>query len=164
MNVSHPVRSWSIISLACVLAACDNRNDIVTPLTEAPPGVLQAEAAVTVAGVPIHLTAEAFRNLMPGSTDSRMFVVLHLATAAGSTFPTGVAATSAWVIFGNDAWTVVPTQEASSTVPGRLDLMLRGGPTWPVGNEVKVVVRLRDASGNEQLLRADPAPKIQGAF
>lgn len=162
--MSHRVRSWSIVALACVFAACDNRNDIVTPLTEAPPGVLQAETAVTVAGVPIHLTAEAFRNLMPGATDSRMFVVLHLTTGNGSAFPTGVTAANAWVVFGNDAWTVVPTQETSPTLPGRLDLMLRGGPTWPAGNEVVVVVRLRDASGNEQLLKADPSPKIQGAF
>lgn len=164
MNMSHRVRSWSIVALACVLAACDNRNDLLTPLTEAPPGVSQASAAVDIAGSPIRLTAEAWRNLMPGATDTRMFVVLHLATADRSAFPAGVTATTAWVIYNDEAWTTVPKQETASTTPSRLDLMLRAGPTWPVGAEVTVVVRLRDASGNEQLLRADPSPKIQGAF
>lgn len=162
--MSHHVRTWSIVALACVLVGCDNRNDIVTPLTEAPPGVLQAAAAVDIAGAPIRHTAEAWRNMMPGATDSRMFVVLHLATADRSPFPTSVTATNAWVIFGNDAWTVVPTQETSPTLPGRVDLMLRGGPVWPVGAELMVVVRLRDAAGNEQLLRADPAPTIKAVF
>jgi len=164
MTVSHRARSWSIVALACVLAGCDNRNDLLTPLTEAPPGILAAANSVDVGGKTIRLTAEAFRNQMPGNNDSRMFVVLHLATADRSTFPTGVTATNAWVVFGTDAWSVVPTQETSATVPGRLDLIVRAGPTWPVGNEVTVVVRLRDAAGTEQLVRADPAPKIQAVF
>ena len=153
-----------MVALACSLVGCDNRNDLVTPLTEAPPGIVEAATSVDVSGKTIRLTAEAFRNQMPGNNDSRMFVVLHLATADRSTFPTGLTATNAWVVFGTDAWSVVPTQETSATLPGRLDLVLRGGPTWPLGNEVVVVIRLRDAAGTEQLLRADPAPKIQAVF
>ena len=131
MTVSHRVRCWSIVALACVLAGCDNRNDLVTPLIETPPGIVEAANSVNVGGKTIRLTAEAFRNQMPGNNDSRMFVVLRLATTDGSPFPTGVTATNAWVVVGTDAWSLVPTQETAATLPSRLDLMLRGGPTWP---------------------------------
>ena len=54
-----------------------------------------------------------------------------------------------WVLFGDDVWSA-----DLEHIPGTQDWVARGGPKWGPGVRVDVIARLRDATGNEIVIRA----------
>jgi hypothetical protein len=54
-----------------------------------------------------------------------------------------------WVLFGDQVWSAGADQ-----VPGTQDWVARGGPKWGPGVRVDVVARLREAGGEDVLVRA----------
>jgi hypothetical protein len=80
---------------------------------------------------------------------------LRVQAANGTSFPTTVRATFAWVLLGNETW-AAPIQEEVEWPAGSpfREWVVRGGPKWGPGVLVDVVVELVAGSGPTVLLRA----------
>src|SRR5678816_1003153 len=136
-----------LLALVLAVAAC---SDSLAPANteRVPSDVTAAPLQATVSGTAVTVTAYAWRNMMPGdgSLDRRLVVSLTLHPTNGTRWPANTSVQRVWVIRGDQAWvaTAFETPEINSN---DLQVVTRGGPHWPVGDEVYVVVELRDASG-----------------
>lgn len=125
-------------------------EDLTSPVPES---ILAAPTEVTVDGVRIQLQADTWRNMEPNG-DDRLAVVLRLQATASVPIPSGIQMERVWVVYQDEAWEVRPRQE-------RYNVIARGGPRWPVGSQVTVVLRFSTPDGREFLLQ-DPQAVIEG--
>jgi hypothetical protein len=125
-----------------------------------------APTRVVLAGKSIVLDASLWRDFMPISPpDGKPLAgVVRVRTEDGSGVPASVRADAVWVLKGSDIWSTVPREEWSrhETAPN-YDVVVRDGPKWGPGITVDVVVRLRDTSERDLLLRVANR-LIQGTF
>jgi hypothetical protein len=75
--------------------------------------------------------------------------VIRLVPDSGSV-PDGLSVENATFSLGSENWHVVPKREAPW--PNYFEVIARGGPTWPVGSPVDVVVQVNDVSGKSYLM------------
>ena len=129
--------------LVCVLAGCQT-GPAEPDLT----GLRATPTSAIVAGQPFELDVDLWRDFMPvvpGSADGRpLAVVVRLPDRL-----TTVRVERIWVIFGDDVWSA-----EAERAQGTQDWVARNGPKWGPGVRVDVVARLREATGNEVLVRA----------
>ena len=132
-------------AIALGLVACGGSPAGTEPV---PADVSAAPLQATVSGTPVTVTAYAWRNMMPGdgSLDRRLAVSLTLHPVNGTRWPANTSVQRAWVIRNDQAW-VASEFETQNTGGNDLQVVTRGGPLWPVGDAVEVVVELRDANG-----------------
>ena len=119
------------------------------------------------------LSGTLWRDFMPSIPSSRdgkpLIAIFKVATADGKSFPAGVRADRAWVIFGEQLWEPSQLEEQDAAEPSyrnkrgayanrqdspAFNLVARGGPKWGTGVAVDMVVRLTDKDGRHYLLRA----------
>ena len=109
-------------------------------------GLRTAPTSIVLAGQPFELSVFLYRDFMPASPpDGRPL-------AAVVRLPDQLAAVRVeriWVLFGDQVWSARADQ-----VPGTQDWVARGGPKWGPGVRVDVVARLREAGGEDVLVRA----------
>jgi hypothetical protein len=106
---------------------------------------------IIVDGRALRLEVFLNRDFMPSTApDTRLMAILRLVPNSGAV-PGGLIVERASFSLGADSWDVVPKQESSGS--SWLEVVARGGPMWPVGSRVDVVIRVRDASGKFYAMR-----------
>jgi hypothetical protein len=106
--------------------------------------------AITVSGRRLRLKVFLGRDFMPSTQpDTRLMAFIRLIPDSG-TVPDGLSVENATFSQGSDNWHVVPKKEAAW--PRYVEVVARGGPTWPVGSPVDVVVQVKDVSGKSYLM------------
>ena len=127
------------------------------------PWAAGVRSAAELAAVPVQvrldeetLTLESYlwRDFMPvAPPDGRpLAAVLRLRALDGSMSP-GIAADSAWVVYGREVWATQLLRPQSPPEQGALELIARDGPKWPPEARVDVVVRVH-SRGTAVLVRA----------
>jgi hypothetical protein len=135
-------------------AACSNSFEPAAS-EPTPADVLTAPFQLTFGGTTVALSASAWRDMMPGNgLDRRLVVILTLSTSSKAPWPTSRTTGRAWIIHGAESWVTTPVQEEQTTLPTGFSVTARGGPLWPVGDSMDVVLELKDAQGGIQRLRA----------
>jgi hypothetical protein len=106
------------------------------------------------------MVASLWRDFMPISpSDGKPLAgVLRIQTQDGSNIPADVAADTAWVLRGSDAWGTPVTAPGERSAGPVYEVSFADGPKWGPNDTVDVVVRLRDAAGKVALLRAPQQP------
>ncbi len=115
-----------------------------------------ADSSAAIAGARIVLRATAWRDVMPSvarEPGSDLMINLILSETRGAALPAALRVDSAWVRSSRGTWAAAPSREPRPTSGTALDLMLRGGPAWPVGTSLDVLVRAIDAGGGAHYLR-----------
>lgn len=129
----------------------------VAPVYPVPPEILAAPSQIAIGSTTLRLATYLWRDFMPGPTATQPLLArLRLQADGGSAIPPGTQIDKAWLVLDNEAWISVPQQEIPPQDASMLDVMSRGGPEWPVGAMVSVVVQIHDAANNSYLLRAEP--------
>ena len=125
----------------------------------------RADSVVSVGGRRIGLQIYAWRDFapQPGGSEqgSYLMVNLQIRSLDDAPPPAGLAVDSAWVRSTEGLWATAPTDEPRPDFPNGLDLMLRGGPKWKIGQNLDVLVRVRVASGEAHYLVARRQPLSQ---
>jgi hypothetical protein len=152
-------RTLTALTATLVLTACGGSSP-TTP-SPLPSDLAAAPTRVVLAGKSLGLDASLWRDFMPISPpDGRpLTALLQIRADDGSEVPATVVADMVWVLNGADAWSTLPREERSrhETAP-IYELVARDGPKWGPGITVDVVVRLRDQSGRDVLLRVANRP------
>lgn len=109
-------------------------------------GLRGAPTSVVLAGRPFELPVSLYRDFMPVSPpDGRpLAAVVRLPDQLAT-----VRVERIWVLHGTQVWSAGVEQ-----VAGTQDWVARDGPKWGPGIRVDVVARLRNADGEEVLVRA----------
>ncbi len=111
------------------------------PLTTAQ--MREVPLQVSFAGQTLFLEAYLWRDFMPvAPKEGRPLAAVLRLRSRGEPVSRAVRVDSAWVIWGDRVWAMAPRADAHSG--GDMELLARGGPRWPPGTEVEVVVRLRE--------------------
>ncbi|HEX6629973.1 MAG TPA: hypothetical protein VF048_02735 [Gemmatimonadaceae bacterium] len=98
---------------------------------------------VSFGGQKLFLESYLWRDFMPvAPKEGRPLAAVLRLRARGEPVSRAVAVDSAWIIWGDRVWATAPKADAQSG--GDMELLARGGPHWPPGTEVEVVVRLRE--------------------
>jgi hypothetical protein len=114
-----------------------------------------APLAVSIDGTTIELRASLWRDFMPvvPPGGNPLQVSVRLSSAA-----TTADIDRLWVLFGDELWDAAPVRSTGSA-----EWIARGGPQWPPGSRVDVVVRVRTRDGRARLVRAADQ-KINASF
>jgi hypothetical protein len=109
----------------------------------------------------VTITASLWRDFMPGATDA--LIVAVTATAAGDgVLPPGLRPDRVDIRYADDVWSARLVEENPRSRTDRtFQAMARGGPRWPPGATVDVVVRLVGPDGALAPLRV-PDQRIMG--
>jgi hypothetical protein len=149
-------RTLTALAATLVLNACSPTTP--SPL---PSDLAAAPTSVVLAGKSLVLDAYLWRDFMPISPpDGKpLTAVLRVRTDDGSDVPATVVVDMVWVLKGADTWSTLPREERSRSETAPIyELLARDGPKWGPGITVDVVVRLRDQSGRDALLRVANRP------
>jgi hypothetical protein len=127
--------------LVCVVSGCQRG-----PSEPELAGLRGTPTSAILGGQLFELQVHLYRDFMPVSPPNGqpLAVVVRLPDRLAT-----VRVERIWVIFGDQVWSADVEQ-----VPGTQDWVARGGPKWGPGVRVDVVARLRDATGNEVVIRA----------
>ncbi len=120
------------------------------------PGAVPPELRLD--GFVLSMHAFVWRDFMPISPpDGRpLSAVLEIQVAGLPRYPAYLVADRVWIIQGRDVWSTQEIKEQPVETADRLRLFVAGGPRWPAGSPVTVILRLVDQrSGEEALLRTE---------
>jgi hypothetical protein len=137
-----------VVALCVATAACASASDLVGPV---PSGLLSSPQVILANGAPVMMSG------IRVSADRRAgaSVLALLQTTTGPN-PGGISAGRVWLVHDGLAWNAQasPVVESLTQVVGAIEeFVAGGGPQWPVGDSVDVVVEVRDSSGLTQLVR-----------
>ena len=142
-----------VLALAA-LGGC-RATESIAPL---PAGELQAAPlAITVGGQTLTLVTELWRDFMPVTPPNGkpLFAVMRVRAANGGALTATFQVDALWIVNGAETWATAVTEE--NVLPRGAayhEWVARDGPKWNPGVRVDVIVRVREASGATQLLRA----------
>jgi hypothetical protein len=142
------------VGVLAALVACG-----ATPT--APADVSRAQLAsaptrIVSAGVEFTLTAFLTRDFMPISPPDGKPLggVLRIKTENGTPVPAGIVVTASWILFNSETWSASVEQRPRAETRPNYEVIVRDGPKWGPDVMVDVIVRVRDSTGAELLLRA----------
>lgn len=145
-------KSWpSLIILAVLTMSCQNPVTPSVPLED----LLAAPLSVEINGRQFVLETELWRNFMPGTPPSLLAAVVYITAVDGQPLPDLIDANRIWVVNGEQVWETTFVRESRPRSPAHLNQLEKGadgGPTWDVGTQVEVIVRV--TAGYSVLLRA----------
>jgi hypothetical protein len=141
---------WTADFSYTVLANANGQLAALVPLGSGPPvrpvcgrpnWIERIYPSVPIGKDVVRLDAYVWRNLMPGPPPVAGVLTSITIASTGEGLENG-AITRIWVINGADVWDVSPPFEASPSAPGTISAIVSGGPLWPPGAEVDVVVQV----------------------
>jgi hypothetical protein len=132
---------FRVLALAAMMALPGCRSG--RPATLSTAQLREVPLQVTFGGQTLVLESYLWRDFMPvAPKEGRPLAAVLRLRARGEPVSRAVEVDSAWVIWGDRVWATAPKADAQSG--GDRELLARGGPRWPPGTEVEVVVRLRE--------------------
>lgn len=132
--------------------ACDRPP---VPDTNSRELLLAAPVAGVVAGAPMRLEVDAWRNFQPLTPERGPPLLAVLRLTSDRPIPAGLVIESVALVRGDQVWTGTARQEVAAEAQAPVvEFMLREGPQWSPGDTIEVVARLREASGAISWLRA----------
>jgi len=148
----------SLLALSLLLPLLATRLDAQggTPATS----VAARDGAPPAADDSLVLESHLWRNFQPttGTPDTALTALLRVSAASRRPMPAGMRLERAELTSGARRWAVT-LDPAKATHEGEaMELLVRGGPPWPIGATVDVTVLLRDARGRTQQLRSRAQP------
>jgi hypothetical protein len=135
-----------LICSCLLLAACGGQSTVVGPV---PPNLLNSPTTITVSGAPVVMSFALV------TTTTRSGVGLLGIVQTNDNLQIGGASVGrVWIVRGDVAWVANATRVPDPLPTNVVEkFTTAGGPAWPLGDSVDIVVEVRDANGGVQLLR-----------
>ena len=106
------------------------------------------------------LESHLWRNFQPttGTPDTALTALLRVIATSRRPLPAGTRLERAELTSGERSWAVTLDPGDATREGDAMELLVRGGPPWPIGATVDVTVQLRDAHGRTQRIRSRAQP------
>lgn len=136
-----------LIGACLLITACGSRSTLLEPI---PPDLLSSPTTITVSGSPVVMSFA-----LVTITTGRGVDLLGTIQTTNATQISGASVGRVWLVHGNVAWVANASRVPDPLPPDVIEkFTTAGGPKWPLGDSVDVVIEVRDVSGKAQLLQA----------
>lgn len=156
------VARMAALILAIASSACQGTDSgSPVPAVTSAQALRAVETSVEAGGGALTLVVEAWRSFQPTvdrAAGDPLIALLRVSTTAAEGLPGALRADSAWLAHGDDLVAMVPREEQPREPGGRtVEFVVRGGPAWPTGDSLDVVVAIGGVRPAPLLLRAPRA-------
>ena len=138
---------WRLLSVVmCATSMGCSRSGtgeaVVRPLTTMTPAALRAVATDASLDLPVQASVYAWRDLIPSVGDSTQVrdLMVSVQVRGGVVPPKTLACDGLYLVSGDSVFSAPPAEQRPGDGPGAVECILRGGPAWPVGATVQVVI------------------------
>lgn len=146
----------TLIPLLCILSG--NRGKYLT--SDSIEQVLPIPDSINIRDQVIRFNIYLWRDFIPGTrlkeTDLKIAVRIFMENA--DYLPVGLDADSVWVIYQDELWReeLHTSAEQKLKIPQKtIEKMANGGPKWPPGAEVSIILKFIDHEGNTFKIKKD---------
>jgi hypothetical protein len=157
--VSGLLRPTWLLGATTWLLACQSPapGDAVPSMTSAQ-ALRAVPTAVEADGMSFTMTVEAWRSFQPAvgrAAGDPLIAVLRVSTSDSAGVPGALRPDGAWLAHGDELVAVQPREEAPREPGARtVEFVVRGGPAWPTGDSLDVVLAIGGLRTPAVLLRA----------
>jgi hypothetical protein len=146
----------TLLAAFSVLSSCGKSGSSGNVPTRTVETLRVSALSVRVDDATIDVSAEAWRSFQPiaGKNKSPLIAQVRV-RSTGAPLPSSLSAEGIYLIHGGEVFAAEPREEEKRPSEARFaEFTVRGGPMWPVGDSIDVVVALKSSSATTYLLRA----------
>ncbi len=117
---------------------------------------LRAVGTTASLDLPLQAAVYVWRASLPGDTRGKTVPLLMVSVQlrGGVVPPKALACDGIYLVFGETVFEAPPAEQHAGDGPGAVECILRGGPEWPVGALLQVIVSVR-ADAQRTLIRRE---------
>jgi hypothetical protein len=129
----------------------------MVPLPAMTPAAIRAVPVTSALDLPVQASVYAWRDFMPGAardTAQPHDLMLSVQVRGGVVPPKTLLCLGLYVLHVDSVYRAPPAEQRAGDGPGAVECLLRGGPAWPVGAEIQVVISV-GAGAQRTLIRRE---------
>jgi hypothetical protein len=122
------------------------------PLATMSAAALRAVPTEAALDIPLQAAVYAWRDFLPaaGAASRSHDLMVSVQVRGGVVPPKALACDGMYVVAGDSVFRAAPADQRAGDGPGAVECILRGGPEWPIGETVQVVISI--SSGAQRTL------------
>lgn len=165
-SIAQNASTKSQPSLSALGAGETEVGSNIQAISALPPGIGDAPERLVDGKSVLRLRASIWRDFMPFATSlsgseklaarskhTSMNAIITLTDEHGTPLPQSLHAETIWILQGDAAWKTSAIEERrNAEVFSDCEFVIHDGPTWQLGSQVDVIIRLKDRSGKTSLL------------
>ncbi len=103
---------------------------------------LRAVATDVSIDLPLQASVYAWRDFLPGpaATEKAHGLMVSVQIRGGVVPPKVLACDGMYLVSGDSVFVAPPAEQRAGDGPGAVECILRGGPAWPIGASVQVII------------------------
>lgn len=141
------------------LAACGSANGDAPsspPLQQLTAAFLRTVPTEAALDLPVQASVYAWRDMMPNVGDAARSSALMVSVQirGGVVPPKVLACDGMYIVAGDSVFAARPAEQRAGDGPGAVECILRGGPVWPVGASLQVIISV-SAGAQRALIRRE---------
>lgn len=137
-------RWWFVAGMA--LSGCSSGTSGAPPVAR-PPRVMTAVALraipmTTAIDLPVQASVYAWRDFLPTVGDSGRVhdLMISVQVRGGVVPPKALECDAIYVVLADSVFAARPSEQRPGDGPGAIECLMRGGPEWPVGAAIHVII------------------------
>lgn len=117
---------------------------------------LRAVPMLASLDLPVQASVYAWRDFMPAIADSSGVrgLMLSVQVRGGVVPPKALECHAIYLVLADSVYATRPAEQRAGDGPGAVECLLRGGPEWPVGAEIQVIISV-GAGAQRALIRRE---------
>jgi hypothetical protein len=127
-----------------------------TPLKAMSVTALRAISTEASLDIPVQAAVYAWRDFMPsaGQPTRTHELMVSVQVRGGVVQPKALACDGMYLVHADSVFRSAPADQRAGDGPGAVECILRGGPAWPVGDTVQVIISV-SAGSQRALIRRE---------
>ncbi len=151
-------RVWVLLAAVAVIGC--NRSagsePVLPQLRVMTAAELRAVPLTAALDLPVQMSVYAWRDFMPtaGDTTRKHDLMLSAQLRGGVVPPKALSCTGIYLVLADSVYAARPAEQRAGDGPGAVECLLRGGPEWPVGADIHVIISI-GAGAQRALIRRE---------
>lgn len=117
---------------------------------------LRAVELTAALDLPVQMSVYAWRDFMPiaGDTTRKHDLMISAQLRGGVVPPKALVCSGFYLVLADSVFAARPAEQRAGDGPGAVECLLRGGPEWPIGADIQVIISI-GAGAQRTLIRRE---------
>ena len=131
-------------------------DKVTAPLKTMNAQELRAVGTDVSIDLPLQASVYAWRDFMPGpaAATTTHALMVSVQIRGGVVPPKALACDGLYLVSGDSVFVAPPAEQHAGDGPGAVECILRGGPEWPIGAPIQVIIGV-SAGAQRTLIRRE---------